>query len=256
MNNDNGVNKLKNKYNLVIMILVVGMITISCASAPLLTNGNDIIDAMYNKYEGKWMKYLTFEQNTINYRDGKEVSNVLWHEYYKSPSSLRIDFGDPELGNAMIFHDAKFMRINDGVITNERDYVHPLMVILYSVYSQNPEITKAQLQSFNYDLEKVHSRTIDGKNVYVVGAINIDDKVNQFWVDKESMQVIKDIKYNGDNKSEIEMSKFEKHGDSYFATYIVFKNNGVTRTVEEYFDIVVGKEFSDKKFTAEDVTKK
>src|SRR5206468_12115964 len=110
------------------VILILMVLAVSSSFAQYKT-GEDVLNAMHKKYDGKWYKTLTFQQTTTNYKpDGTSTAST-WYEALYSPGKLRIDFTPLEKGDGAIFVNNKIYSFRDGKLAGSRDFVHPLLVL-------------------------------------------------------------------------------------------------------------------------------
>ena len=65
---------------------------------------------MHDRYAGKWYRTFSFSQTTEIYRNDSLKRSETWYENIKFPNNFRIDFGDPDSGNAVIFkNDSSYL---------------------------------------------------------------------------------------------------------------------------------------------------
>ena len=65
---------------------------------------------MHDRYAGKWYKTFSFNQTTEIYRNDSLKRSETWYENIKFPNDFRIDFGNPDSGNAVIFkNDSSYL---------------------------------------------------------------------------------------------------------------------------------------------------
>src|SRR5690349_9119463 len=135
------------------------------ASTLLVTppTGREIVQAMHDRYAGKWYRTLSFvQQNTATRPDGSQQPSV-WREYAALPGKLRIEFVPPDSGNGILFvHDSQFVFAAD-TIRNASAFIHPLMVLGFDVYFDPVEQTAGRLERLKFDLATVHEDTWEGR---------------------------------------------------------------------------------------------
>ena len=69
-----------------------------------IKNGHDVLAKMYETYEGKWYKNLSFTQKTTFYGVKGEVARTqMWYELMSLPSNLAIKFDDKDSNNGILF---------------------------------------------------------------------------------------------------------------------------------------------------------
>lgn len=199
-------------------------------------NGKELIESMYNRYEGQWYETLTFEQDTYRYdAQGNQVSEEIWYEAMRIPGELTIKIDDWDAGNGFMFRNDTLYQFQAGAVANSRKMFHPLLILGFSVYAQPVETTVSQLEALSIDLSKMHSTKWQGKEVYVVGAEAGDDTSNQFWIEKERLLFVRLIQNFGNgNTQDIRFNNYEKLGNGWVAPEVLFYGNGVLRMKETY----------------------
>ena len=203
--------------------------------------GDDVVAAMYKKYEGKWYKTLTFVQKTTTYKPDGTTGVETWYEALSAPGKLRIDIAPIENNNGIVFADGKISQFRDGKAPGPpRPFVHPLLVLGFDVYMQPVETTIAQLKSIGIDMTTVHEAKWNGVDHYVVGARAGDMTVPQFWVDKKTMLFTRLIQLGGRDKkvvNETQFNKYVKAGGGWVAVEVRFFADGKPTMLEEYTDV-------------------
>ena len=207
----------------------------SLKSSEQIMNGEDLIKAMYEKYEGKWYKKLKIVQKVTYYRNGEEQGSQVWCEFLDLPGKVRSNIGPAENGNAEIYVNGEFHRFQEGKRVGGQKAPHPVLCLGFDVYLQEPEKSVAILKAVPFDLDKIHETVWQGRPVYVVGADKDDFKSNQFWIDKEHLYFVRTIFTSPRGASiDIEMNKIVRLGEGWIATQLLFKRNGEVFLKEDY----------------------
>lgn len=171
-------------------------------------SSKEILKKMHDRYAGKWYKIFSFNQTTEIYRNDSLKRSETWYENIKFPGDFRIDFGNPDSGNAVIFKNDSsylFRKSQKAVVRPDND---DLLFLLGGMYFYPFDEVAAKMKSFGYDLDKFHEDTWKGKPVYVIGAFNNQDSINQIWIEKENFSPVRLIKYVDNTKEE---ALFENH---------------------------------------------
>ena len=113
--------KMKN-LKLILLLIILAVPSLAAD----IKSGDDLIAAMYKKYEGKWYKTLTFVQKTITHKPDGTSTSETWYEAMTVPGKLRIDFADSKSGYGILFADGKIYQFRDGKPGAGRPFVHPL----------------------------------------------------------------------------------------------------------------------------------
>lgn len=202
-------------------------------------SGEELIQTMHKRYDGKWYPTLSFEQQTIRYDStGAITSEETWYEAMELPNKLTIKFNDWNSGNGLMIRNDSLYAFKDGQLTNTQPMLHPLLVLGFSVYCQSPEKTIADLSQLGIDLTKFHRRMHEGKKVYVVGAEEGDDTSTQFWVEKDRMLFVRLIQNYGNGRiQDIRFNKYQPLGGGWVAPEVLFYANGKLRLKEVYNNI-------------------
>lgn len=210
---------------------------ISLAMMPPLT-GKDVLKKMYDRYSGKWYKTLSFDQTTERYRNDSLKRTETWFERIDFPKKFRIDFDNPDSGNAVIFrNDSSYIFRNSGKI-RESAYKNDLLFLVGGMYFYSFDEMASQMQSYGFDLYKFHEDIWKGKGVYVIGASKNEDSIsNQIWVEKEHYNIVRMLKFDRNQKEEALFDNYVKLAGGYLATLVHFYVNNKLVQVEKYHDL-------------------
>ena len=192
---------------------------------------------MHDRYAGKWYKTFTFTQTTEVYRNDSLKRSETWYENIKFPNDFRIDFGNPDSGNAAIFKNDSAYLYRRGQRVNVRPDKNDLMFLLGGMYFYQFDEVTAKMTSLGYNLDKFHEDTWKGKNVYVIGASRGEDSVNQLWIEKENYNLVRMLKYENKSKEEAFFENHVKLGGGFTETLVYFFINDKLIQVEKYRDL-------------------
>lgn len=204
--------------------------------------GEAVIRSMYQRYAGKWYSTLTFVQTT-KFPNGRSET---WYEAAQFPGQLRIDIAPLDSGRAIFFRNDSVYQFRGGRQANAGPFVHPLMVLGFDVYTDQPEKTIARLTGLHFDLSKIRAGSWQGKNVWVVGVTDgADLRTNQFWVEQENLLFVRMLQTNPNtgNVSETQFNKYFPIDGGWVAPEVLFFTNGTPGIVEEYRDVKTGMSF-------------
>lgn len=156
-------------------------------------DGVALLSQMRDAYLGKWFKTVTFVQQTVQNRNGV-VDTTTWYEALKSPDRLRIDFGDPQKGNGVIYTADSVYVVRAGKVTRAEASGNPFLPFVAGVYDQPLDTTLRQIQVYKFDLTKLYTTTWEGRPTYVAGSQSASDTTSpQFWIDRERLIVVRMI---------------------------------------------------------------
>lgn len=199
-------------------------------------NAEDVLKDMQKRYAGKWYKSFTFTQTTEQYRNDSLVKTSTWYEAIVFPEKFRIDFGDKKDGNAVIYLKDSVYSFRKGKLVRTGYNDNDLTFLLGGMYFYPFETVKAKLIKQGYDLGKFHQTEYQGQPVYVIGADNAQEKVNQLWIDKKKLVVLKFIKYQHGEKEEGIFKEHKQFGNAWSETAVDFYINDKLLQKEKYFD--------------------
>jgi outer membrane lipoprotein-sorting protein len=215
----------------------------------------ETLKKMHDRYAGKWYKTFSFNQTTEVYRNDSLKQTETWYENIKFPNDFRIDFGNPDSGNAVIFKNDSSYFFRSGQIAQVRRYEDDLLFLLGGMYFYQFDEVTTKMKLFGYDLDKFHEDTWKGKDVYVIGAGKGEDSVNQLWVEKGNYTPVRMIKYENKNKEEAFFENHVKLGGGFTETLVHFFINDKLLQVEKYHDLKSDVEINPAIFDTENFVK-
>lgn len=199
-------------------------------------NSKDIIKKMYQRYSGKWYHTFTFDQTTENYRNDSLIRTVTWYEAISYPDNFRIDFGDIKNGNGVIFKKDSAYNFRNGKLGKVSVNNNDLTFLLGGMYFYSFDSVISKLSSLGYDLNKFHEDKWQGRDAYVIGADNLNEKTNQLWIDKENLYVARFIKFENGRKEEGLLNDHKKFGGGWAETSCIFYIDDKLFQKENYHD--------------------
>jgi hypothetical protein len=212
------------------------------ASTPVISSGEQLVKAMYDRYAGKWYRTLTFVQRTDTWQPDGTVRTETWLEAASIPGKLRIDIEPRSNGNGILFNRDSIFNMQNGAVARSGPFVHPLMVLGFDVYAQPAERTLAQLRQLGFDLSQIHTDTWEGRAVHVVGAPAGDLRTKQFWVDQERLlfvRMLQPVPRDSVKVAETRFSKYVPAGQTWIAPEVEFITDGKRTVLETYSDVRV-----------------
>lgn len=201
--------------------------------------GEKILAKMYKKYKGNWHKTFTFTQNTVQYKNDTIARKSIWYETMVYPDYFRINFGDPQLGNAVLFIRDSTFNFAKGKLAGKSKRGEDLTFLLGGMYFLPFDSVLVKMKGEGYDISKAFEIDKEGKGFFVIGANNGAEKVNQLWIDKDKLVVAKFIKYDGNSKQEAVFSNHKKFGKAWAETACSFFVNDKLIQTETYTDCKV-----------------
>ena len=193
--------------------------------SPHNSGGTDILKQMYDRYHGKWYKTLTFVQTTERYRNDSLINTSTWYEAISFPNKFRIDFGKPANGDAVIFSNDSVFNFQKGQLKKTGIQFNDLTFLLGGMYFMPFDSALARLRSLHYDLDKFHEDVWNGRPVLVVGTSNNQEKINQLWIDREKLVLVRLLKFDDGRKVDAVFDNHIQLGGGWSETTCIFYIN-------------------------------
>ena len=213
---------------------LIAITFLSCADSEP-KNGKELVATMHKKYKNDWYKTLTFKQAAIFYNhEGKIASEQTWYEAILMPGNLAIKFDSISSGNGMMFKNDSIFNFNEGKMLASRKLYHPLLILGFSIYTQNPEKTVNDITNLKIDLSKIKIKEWQGKDNYVVG----DENATHFYIEKERLLFTKFIQKGRNNSvNETQFNKYQPLQNGWISPEVLFFTNGIMTLKEVYTEI-------------------
>lgn len=199
-------------------------------------NSEKVLKQMYDRYSGKWYHTFTFVQTTESYKNDSLSKTSTWYEAIMFPDKFRIDFGNIKNGDAVIFANDSAYNFRGRILKSTTADNNDLTFLLGGLYFYPFDKAIAQVKALHYDLNKFHTDTWNNKPVYVVGANTNDEKVNQLWIDKENLVIVRFIQYDDKRKEEGVLEYQQKFGGGWSETKATFYINDKLIQKEYYHE--------------------
>jgi hypothetical protein len=212
-----------------------------------VTSAGELLKAMHDRYDGKYVRTISFLQNNTSYTPNGQERKSQWYEHLEVPGKLRIAFLPATQKSGLVQVDDRVASFDNGIRVDFRPSVNPLLLLTADVYvSPMASITKG-LDSLHVDTEIIRSDDWKGQPVYVVGAKAGDTTSNQFWVDKDNLRLVRFIQRakNGDRTviSDIRVQSYKEIEGFDIPTEFLVIRNGKPVWREEYADVRINEEF-------------
>jgi len=236
-------------------ILLAFLFVIGASWVKTPVTGKELITKMHEKYAGKWYKTFQFKQTTDIYKNDSLIRSQVWSEHIQFPQNFRIDFGNPDSGNAVIFkHDSSYSFKNSRLLRTDY-YPNDLLFLLGGMYFYPLDEAISKMKTYGFDINKFHETKWNGNKVYVIGADKDGEETNQAWFDKEHYSLVRMIKYESGRKEDALLEGHVKLDGGYSETLVKFYMNDKLLQVEKYFGLEANKEINPEIFNTQNFIK-
>jgi hypothetical protein len=226
--------------------LVLVLITALIGSAMAQTNSYDLFKTMYSKYSKKVCRTYTFSQKNTHYQNDTVSGKSEWHEAVEFPDKFKIVFGEKAKGNYVIFKNDSIYSYRKSNLVKAGADSNVLLLLLGGMYYRQIGDALNRLKAANYDLGKFSTQDWNGKHVFVLGAKKNDLQSNQFWVDANTLVIVRIIeKMNATDWMDMRFESHQPLCGGYVENKVSFRRNGNLEQVEEYYDIKESDKFPD-----------
>jgi len=217
------------------------------APAVNVTSGGGLIRAMHDRYDGKYLKTMSFLQNNTRYNAAGEEQKSQWYEHIEIPGKLRIAFLPAAQKSGLVQVDDRVASFDNGIRVDFRPSVNPLLLLTADVYVAPVATVMHGLDSLHVDPEMIRSDVWEGQPVYVVGAKAGDTTSNQMWVDRSELRLVRFIQSQkaGDRTmvSDIRVLNYKEMSGFDVPTEFLVIRNGRPVWREQYTDVRINEDF-------------
>ena len=212
----------------------------------LATSGG-LLKAMHDRYDGKFLKTMSFLQNNTAYTpSGAEVKSQ-WYEHIEIPGKLRIAFLPATTKSGMVQVDNKVASFDNGIRVDFRPSINPLLLLTADVYVAPVAVITRDLDSLHVNMELMRNDDWEGQPVYVVGAKAGDSTSNQMWVDRDHLRLVRFIQSSQSGTrtivSDIRVLNYKEIQGFDIPTEFLIIRNGRPFWREQYADVRINEDF-------------
>lgn len=203
-----------------------------------------LITAMHDRYADSWYRTLYFTQATSRLAPDGSVSVEEWREWMHLPGRLRIEMGDPEAGNGVLFANDSTYGIRGGALAGSRPGRNDLLTLGFDLYGQDPAQTLADMEADGFVLGAVRMDTWDDRPAYVFGSPD----AKEVWIDAARLVFVRMVSPEQD----VRFLDYEPLDGGWIAPTVEVWVGGQKVFWEAYSDIRTGFEADASLFDPQD----
>jgi hypothetical protein len=219
----------------------------SSPSTLRVTSSPGLLKAMHDRYDGKYLRTMSFLQNNTAYTVTGQEQKSQWYEHLEVPGKLRIAFLPAAQKSGLVQVDDRVASFDNGIRVDFRPSVNPLLLLTADVYVAPLAAIVRGLDSLQVNEELIRTDEWSGQPVYVVGAKAGDSTSNQMWVDRDHLRLVRFIQHQkvGDRTivSDIRVQDYKDIGGFEVPTEFLVIRNGRPVWREQYADVRINEEF-------------
>ena len=217
------------------------------SSAVRVTSSEGLIKAMHDRYDGKYLKTISFVQNNTRYTATGQEQKSQWYEHIEIPGKRRIAFLPASQKSGLVQVGDRVASFDNGIRVDFRPSVNPQLLLTADVYASPIATITRGLDSLRVDQDIIRSDEWEGQPVYVVGAKAGDTTSNQFWVDRDHLRLVRFIQRQKAGErtlvSDIRVLNYKEIEGFDVPTEFLVIRNGRPFWREQYADVRVNEEF-------------
>ena len=219
-----------------LIILIVLLSSGVCLNAQISFT-EQLLDAMQNRYRGKWFQEFAFKQQTIRYdQEGAARDTAMWYEAVSYPDNFRID-QNPN-GRFVIFRNDSSYRFDNYEF--QRSAFEPQEFLLFKggLYFRPINSVLNQLENYGYNTSIFREDMFNGRRSYVIGAEKGDLKTKQFWIDAENFYTVRRISgISRDRTLDLQYSEHEEFNGGWVERTVIILVDGRKVQMEYYLEV-------------------
>ena len=162
-----------------------------------IASASGVINAMHSRYDGKYLKTMTFLQNNTAYATTGEENKSQWFVHVQAPGRLRIAFLPVTQKSGLVQVGERVASFDNGIRVDFRPSVNPLLLLGVDAYAAPTSTVLRGLDSLGVDTQVIRTDEWEGRSVYVIGAKAGDTTSSQVWIDAEHLRLARFIQRAG-----------------------------------------------------------
>lgn len=236
---------------ILIVMATVSILTFTPFDKDLsIDSTSSLITHIKTQKEKNHLRAFTFVQETIHYNDqGEPKDTTTWYEAIRYPKDFRIDFGDPEKGNANVNRNDSIYVFRGNKLVHKGPEIQEFLILEGGLHYYSAEETIYRLQKLGIDTETFTKSTYQGKPVFIIGAKEGEHSKPQIWLDAKELHAIR--RFNMGKKGELYEVRYDNYQDfdgHRIETWIEFWLDGKLIQTERYNQIDIAPNLSDADF--------
>ena len=133
--------------------------TSKATSTARVTSATDLVKAMHDRYDGKYVRTLSFLQNNTSYTTTGQERKSQWYEHLEIPGKLRIAFLPASQKSGLVQVDDRIATFDNGIRVDFRPSINPLLLLTADVYVAPMATIMRGLDSLHVDTEIIRTDT-------------------------------------------------------------------------------------------------
>src|SRR5438552_1519395 len=105
------------------------------SSAVRVTSSAELIKAIHDRYDGKYLKTMSFLQNNTRYTTTGQELKSQWYEHIEIPGKLRIAFLPASQKSGLVQVGDRVASFDNGIRVDFRRSVNPLLLMTADIYA-------------------------------------------------------------------------------------------------------------------------
>ena len=227
-------------------LLVLAWLSVSCARAPrapagiparasaVPRNGLEVIGAMRRAHPSRDLRTLSLRMSTTDARDTTRVRRSVL--YASLPGRMRVESLPTSQRTGFVRQRQHIAVFERGTQVSRSARVDLATLVAYDVFAQSIDTTIMWLDSARVRFGLLRLDELDGRQVWVVGALEGDMMSSQFWVDAVEWRVVRVIQrepWNGNQLTDVRFTDFmEIRSVPVPRRVLVYRGGRLTQTHE------------------------
>lgn len=244
--------KVSNFVFVTIILISVStfLISLNKPKSKEIKTTKQLVQFIKDHHNQNHLKSFTFIQETVRYSPQQQpMDTSIWYEAIRYPKEFRIDFGNPEKGNANINRNDSIYVYRGNKLVHSGPEIQEFLILEGGLFHYSVIETIERLQGLGIDMALFTTAIFENKPIYIIGADDTNFDKPQIWMDAEKFYVVRRLS-KGKN-GELYEARYDdfKNVDGYWIeTWIEFLIDGKIIQTERYTNIDVRPNLDDRVF--------